>query len=166
MQDARCRIQDERSRIQDAGYLASRIMDRQHVVLPHLGSAQRAISCIMHLGSCILDRREAPYPASCILDPVSWIGATRHILHHASWILSLGSAQRAIILFPTFAEYNGLPADLLKQEFISNGRGYSVIRVEPRNPKYPILARGLLDNLVYKFSVDQVKEALERKKKV
>ena len=96
----------------------------------------------------------------------SWIGATRHILHHASWILSLGSAQRAIILFPTFAEYNGLPADLLKQEFISYGRGYSVIRVEPRNPKYPILARGLLDNLVYKFSVDQVKEALERKKKV
>jgi len=35
-----------------------------------------------------------------------------------------------------------------------------------RNPKYPILARGLLDNLVYKFSVDQVKEVLERKRKV
>ena len=65
-----------------------------------------------------------------------------------------------------FAEYNGLPADILKQEFISNGRRYVIIKVEPRNPKYPILARGLLDNLVYKFSVDQVKEALERKKKV
>lgn len=65
-----------------------------------------------------------------------------------------------------FAEYNGLPADILKQEFISNGRAYAIIRVEPRNPKYPILARGLLDNLVYKFSVDQVKEALEKKKKV
>ena len=65
-----------------------------------------------------------------------------------------------------FAEYNRPPEDLLKQEFYRNGREYSVIRVEPRNPKYPILARGLLDNLVYKFSVDQVKEALERKKKV
>jgi hypothetical protein len=65
-----------------------------------------------------------------------------------------------------FADYNGLPPDLLKQEFISNGKGYAIIRVKPRNPKYPIMARGLLDNLVYKFSVNQVKEALERKKKV
>ena len=65
-----------------------------------------------------------------------------------------------------FADYNGLPADLLKQEFISNGRGYAIIRIETRNPKYPILARGLLDNLMYKFSVAQVKEALERKKKI
>ena len=65
-----------------------------------------------------------------------------------------------------FAEYNGLPADIQKQEFISNVRAYAIIRVEPRNPKYPILVRGILDNLVYKFSVDQVKEALEKKKKV
>jgi len=65
-----------------------------------------------------------------------------------------------------FAEYHSLPADLLKQEFISNGKGYAIIRVELRSPKYPILARGLLDNQVYKFSVNQVKEALERKKKV
>ncbi len=65
-----------------------------------------------------------------------------------------------------FADYNGLPADLLNQEFISNGKGFTVIRIEPRNPRYPILARGLLDNLVYKFSVIQVKEALERKKRV
>ena len=65
-----------------------------------------------------------------------------------------------------FAYYNRLPADLLKQEFISNGKGYAIIRIELRNPKYPVLARGLIDNLVYMFSVDQVKEALERTKKV
>ena len=48
-----------------------------------------------------------------------------------------------------FADYNGLPANILKQEFISNGKWYAIMRIEPRNPKYPILARGLVDNLVY-----------------
>ena len=64
-----------------------------------------------------------------------------------------------------FAEYNRPPEDLLKQEFYRNGREYSVIRVEPRNPKYPILARGLLDNLVYKFRLTRSKKRWRERKK-
>ena len=61
-----------------------------------------------------------------------------------------------------FAELNGLPQDLLNKKFVSNGKNHTIIRIETRNPKYPIITNCSEDGKNYKFSVQIIKEILDR----
>jgi hypothetical protein len=61
-----------------------------------------------------------------------------------------------------FAVQNGLPEDILDKKFVSNGKNHTVIRIETRNPKYPIITYCEEDRKNYKFSVQIVKEILAR----
>ncbi|MEO5569427.1 MAG: hypothetical protein ABIT08_06490 [Bacteroidia bacterium] len=63
-----------------------------------------------------------------------------------------------------FAYQNELPQDILQKTFISNGNTHQIIRIETRNPKYPIITKCSNDGKTYKFSVQIVKEILERTK--
>lgn len=61
-----------------------------------------------------------------------------------------------------FAVTHGLPEDILQKSFISNGRHYTITRIETRNPKYPIIASCAEDGKSYKFEVLHVKEIIDR----
>jgi len=61
-----------------------------------------------------------------------------------------------------FAHLNGLPENLLNQTFISNGKMHKIIRIEIRNPKFPIITECSNDGKHYKFATLFVKEILER----
>jgi phage pi2 protein 07 len=61
-----------------------------------------------------------------------------------------------------FALQNGFPEDILQKKFISNGKHHSIIRIETRNPKYPVIAYCEEDGRKYKFSIQQIKEFLSR----
>lgn len=61
-----------------------------------------------------------------------------------------------------FAMQHGLPQDILQHKFINGGRHYSVVRIETRNPKYPVIAKCSEDGKNYKFSVQIIKEILAR----
>nr|MBC8394924.1 hypothetical protein [Deltaproteobacteria bacterium] len=50
-----------------------------------------------------------------------------------------------------FALHHGLPEDILKREFTSRGEVFSVVRIETRNFKYPVIARCQHDGKTYKF---------------
>ena len=63
-----------------------------------------------------------------------------------------------------FAVQNGLPENLLRMKFISNGQTHTIIRVETRNPKYPIITYCAEDGKKYKFTVQIIKEIFERTK--
>jgi hypothetical protein len=63
-----------------------------------------------------------------------------------------------------FAAKHGLPEDLLQKTFISNGKHYTITRIEARNPKYPIIASCAEDGKPYKFEVLYVKEIFDRSK--
>ncbi len=62
-----------------------------------------------------------------------------------------------------FALQNGLPEDILHKDFVSNGKNHTIIRIETRNPRYPIITHCAEDRKDYKFSVQIVKEILSRK---
>lgn len=62
-----------------------------------------------------------------------------------------------------FALQNGLPEDILEKQFVSNGKKHTVIRIETRNPKYPIITHCAEDRKNYKFTIQIVKEILSRK---
>ena len=64
-----------------------------------------------------------------------------------------------------FAMRHGLPEDILSREFSINGDVFQVMRIEPRNFKYPVIARCKRDGKTYKFSVEQVKNYELRKAK-
>ena len=38
-----------------------------------------------------------------------------------------------------FAVQNGLPEDILDKKFVNNGKKHTIIRIETRNPRYPII---------------------------
>jgi hypothetical protein len=61
-----------------------------------------------------------------------------------------------------FAVQNGLPEDILQKKFVSNGKSHTIIRIENRNPKYPIITQSEEDRKNYKFTVQIVKEILSR----
>jgi len=61
-----------------------------------------------------------------------------------------------------FAVQNGLPEDILQKKFISNGKSHTIIRIETRNPKYPIITHCDEDRKNYKFTVQIIKEILSR----
>jgi hypothetical protein len=63
-----------------------------------------------------------------------------------------------------FAQYHGLPEDILTLEFSSFGKTYAVDRIEVRNPKYPIIAFCKEEERFYKFSVDDLKAFLSIRK--
>jgi hypothetical protein len=63
-----------------------------------------------------------------------------------------------------FALQYGLPQDILNKKFVSNGKNHTIIRIEPRNPRYPIITNCDDDGKYYKFSVQIIKEILERTK--
>lgn len=56
-----------------------------------------------------------------------------------------------------FAQYHGLPEDILNREFTSGNKSFRILRIEPRNPKYPIIAICKQDEKLYKFAVEVVK---------
>ena len=60
-----------------------------------------------------------------------------------------------------FAITHGLPEDILQKTFISNGKHYTITRIETRNPKYPIIASCTEDGKSYKFEVLYVKEIFD-----
>ncbi len=62
-----------------------------------------------------------------------------------------------------FALQNGLPENILQQKFVSNGKNHTVICIETRNPKYPIITRCAEDGKNYKFTIQIIKEILSRK---
>jgi len=59
-----------------------------------------------------------------------------------------------------FAQYHGLPEDILNREFTSCNKLFRIIRIEPRNPKYPIIAICKQDEKLYKFPVEMIKPVL------
>ena len=61
-----------------------------------------------------------------------------------------------------FAVQNGLPEDILNKKFVSNGKNHTIIRIETRNLKYPIITHCSEDRKNYKFSVQIIKEILSR----
>jgi hypothetical protein len=61
-----------------------------------------------------------------------------------------------------FAAQNGLPEDILHKKFVTNGKNHTISRIEPRNPKYPIITQCAEDGRSYKFSVQILKEILDR----
>ncbi|HNX86509.1 MAG TPA: hypothetical protein PKN12_06240 [Bacteroidales bacterium] len=61
-----------------------------------------------------------------------------------------------------FALQNGLPVDILQKKFVNNGKSHTIIRIETRNPKYPIITHCEEDRKNYKFTVQIVKEILSR----
>lgn len=61
-----------------------------------------------------------------------------------------------------FALQSGLPEDILKQKFVTNGKSHTIIRIETRNPKYPIITHCDVDRKNYKFTVQIIKEILSR----
>lgn len=63
-----------------------------------------------------------------------------------------------------FASVNGLPEDILSRTFVIKGMNHTIIRIETRNIKYPIIAHCDGDGKQYKFSVQTIKEILNRTK--
>ncbi len=63
-----------------------------------------------------------------------------------------------------FAVQNGLPENLLQKKFVNNGKTHTIFRIETRNPKYPIITKCSEDGKNYKFTVQIIKEILERTK--
>jgi len=61
-----------------------------------------------------------------------------------------------------FASLNGLPENLVSMNFISNGRSYTIIGIETRNRKYPVITQCANDGKAYKFTVEDIKVILER----
>jgi len=61
-----------------------------------------------------------------------------------------------------FAVQNGLPEDILQRKFVSNGKSHTIIHIETRNPKYPIITHCNEDRKNYKFTVQIIKEILSR----
>lgn len=61
-----------------------------------------------------------------------------------------------------FAKQNGLPEYLINRTFISNGESHTIIRLELKNPKFPIITRCNSNGKNYKFTVTMIKEILER----
>lgn len=45
-----------------------------------------------------------------------------------------------------FAIQNGLPEDILNRKFMNNGKNHTIIRIETRNPRYPIITSCAEDN--------------------
>ena len=63
-----------------------------------------------------------------------------------------------------FAAQNGLPADILNRKFMNNGKNHTIIRIETRNPRYPIITSCAEDGKHYKFSCQVIKEILANSK--
>lgn len=61
-----------------------------------------------------------------------------------------------------FASTHGLPEDILSRAFIYNGIKHTIIRIESKNLKYPIITQCAETGKNYKFSVQIIKEILER----
>jgi hypothetical protein len=63
-----------------------------------------------------------------------------------------------------FASVNGLPEDILNRKVVSNGKSFTIIRVERKNIKYPIIAHCSEDGKNYKLSVQEIKKLLDKTK--
>ncbi len=59
-----------------------------------------------------------------------------------------------------FAQINGLPIDFINREFHSGGLTYTIVQLEPRNRKYPIIVHCKQKDQSYKFSVAEIKKVL------
>lgn len=59
-----------------------------------------------------------------------------------------------------FALQNNLPQDILERSFMLHGKTHTIIRIETRNLKYPVITRCSDDGKEYKFSAGFVKEIL------
>ncbi len=70
-------------------------------------------------------------------------------------------AEKAEALF--FALKHKLPENLIGTEIDSAGQRYTIMRLEVRNIKYPIIAHCKADNKLYKFTVEHVRHALDKK---
>jgi len=63
-----------------------------------------------------------------------------------------------------FAIQNGLPENILNRKFLNNGKNHTIIRIETRNPRYPVITSCAEDGKHYKFSCQVIKEILARTK--
>ena len=61
-----------------------------------------------------------------------------------------------------FAEVNNLPKDFINRRFQSGGRQFTIVRLETKNYKYPIIVRGNEDGLLYKFPIELIREGLQQ----
>ena len=61
-----------------------------------------------------------------------------------------------------FALSHGLPENLLGCEFLLDGAVFTITRVAFQNPKFPIIAHCKNDGRSFKFSVQRIKELLDR----
>ena len=60
-----------------------------------------------------------------------------------------------------FAQSNGLPPNIINHKFKSGGISFTIIKVETRNPKYPIIAYCQENKKNYKFTVEAIKKLLD-----
>ena len=56
-----------------------------------------------------------------------------------------------------FAQFHGLPEDIMNREFTTGNKSFRILRIEPRNPKYPIIAICKQDEKLYQFAAEVVK---------
>ncbi len=61
-----------------------------------------------------------------------------------------------------FASRFELPDNLIGCEFIIDGAIFAIIRIETKNPKYPIIAKSEADGRTFKFTVSRTKELLDK----
>ena len=59
-----------------------------------------------------------------------------------------------------FAQINGLPPDFINRKFKSGGLSFTIIKLETRNSKYPIIAYCKENDKDYKFTVETIKKIL------
>jgi len=64
--------------------------------------------------------------------------------------------------FKFFSLQHGLPDKLIGCQFKSEGLNYTIIRIETRNSKYPVIAQCKETRKSYKFSVPRIKDLLEK----
>jgi len=91
-----------------------------------------------------------PYPGSSISFPFVNLKHGKDTAFYPEGVLQEIDAR-------FFAMRHGLPEDILSREFTIQGDVFQVMRIEPRNFKYPVIARCKRDGKPYKFSVEQVK---------
>ena len=60
-----------------------------------------------------------------------------------------------------FAQINGLPPDFINRKFESGGLSFTIIKLETRNTKYPVIALCKENDKTYKFTVETIKKVLK-----
>lgn len=61
-----------------------------------------------------------------------------------------------------FAYTHGLPEDFIGYNFIMEGKFFTITHLETKNPKYPVIAKCKTTGRTYKFTVQRIKELLEK----